>query len=358
MKSTVNSTNLRRDVLIGLGITLVLFAVAEAGLRIYWKVKWPQDPRYWQFHEQAGFKYVPGKYSVEKSLVGFEGNVNSLGYRGPEWKKEKEPGVTRIVCLGDSVVLGLRGTTPDASFPRQLEILLNENKRGSVKRFEVLNGGLGSNTSSQALYRLKTEFLDYRADLVIVQVGFNDMNESNPMVPASYRPGGWIKSVCQRSFLVRTLAGVIFKVVIPKMHLSPEQAEKRREKFENYTPEPFRSNMMEISKICRERNIRAVFITLSLRLNTEDADRHPQRQDHPPYFARDLSLYKTLVRRYNETIQGIGKEMSVPVADMAGFWERVPQGSRYFNDFVHFNDEGYSLYGRELLKKLERHNLP
>lgn len=332
--------------------------MAEAGLRIYWKVKWPQDPRYWQFHEQAGFKYVPGRYSVEKSLVGFEGNVNSLGYRGPEWKKEKEPGVKRIICLGDSVVLGLWGTTPDASFPRQLEILLNEKKRGSAKRFEVLNGGLGSNTSSQVIYRLKTEFLDYHPDLVIVQIGINDMSESNPMIPASYRPGGWIKSVCQRSFLVRTLAGVIFKVIIPKMSLSPEQAEKRREKFENYTPEPFRSNMTEIAKICGERNIPAVFITLSLRLNTEDADRHPEREDPPPYFARDRGLCKTLVKRYNETIRDIGKEMSVPVADMAGFWERAPQGSRYFKDFAHFTNEGYALYARELLIKLERHKLP
>ncbi len=352
MKPTANSSKVLKDIFIGLGISAALFAFAEGGLRIYWKIRWPQDPRYWQWNEQAGFKYVPGFHSIEKSLVGFEGNVNSLGYRGPEWKKEKEPGVFRILCLGDSVVLGLWGTASDSSFPRQLEMLLNE--KHPKQKFEVLNAGLGNNTSTQSLYRLKNELLAYHPDLVIVQVGINDMVEMNPTIPPSYQTRGWVRDLAKKSFLIRSTAGFLFKVALPKMTLSAGEVSQQKEKFEAYTPKTYQNNLIEIAEACKAQNVSAVFLTISFRMNTMDVDQYPERIDPPPYFARDRTLYRILIKRYNETVKLAGQATGTPVIDMAQYIAAIPNGTEYFQDFAHFNNKGYALYAKELMQRLKQ----
>ncbi|MBN2120937.1 MAG: tetratricopeptide repeat protein [Candidatus Omnitrophica bacterium] len=89
----------------------------------------------------------------------------SPGYTG------KNPDVYRILCLGDSFTLGI-GAGRSEDYPRQLETLLRENKRGL--KFQVVNKGIGGQNSSELLYSLDKDLDRYSPDLVVLMIGMND----------------------------------------------------------------------------------------------------------------------------------------------------------------------------------------
>lgn len=75
-----------------------------------------------------------------------------------------------ILCLGDSFTFGV-GTSPENSYPRQLERLLREN---IDKDINVINAGRLANTSSLLLNNFKKDIARYNPDIVIVMVGLSN----------------------------------------------------------------------------------------------------------------------------------------------------------------------------------------
>jgi lysophospholipase L1-like esterase len=97
--------------------------------------------------------------------------ANSLGFRGPDVPLEKEPGVVRIVGLGDSFTFGT-GVRYEDTFLHVLETILNEADLGA--RFEVLNlGTSGYNTWYEvALLSQLDPAMDF--DVVLICFFLND----------------------------------------------------------------------------------------------------------------------------------------------------------------------------------------
>lgn len=92
---------------------------------------------------------------------------------------EKTEGVFTILCVGDSTTEGLM-VDKQFSYPSQLQKLLDTNV--PQKKFRVINLGYGGINSSQVLNRFEKNLGKYRPDLIVLQVGVNDlwnMNESN-----------------------------------------------------------------------------------------------------------------------------------------------------------------------------------
>lgn len=75
----------------------------------------------------------------------------------------KIPTGSTVLALGDSLTFGY-GANPDESYPAQLQKLTGWN---------IINGGVSGNTSSQALERLPA-LLKRQPKLVIVGIGGND----------------------------------------------------------------------------------------------------------------------------------------------------------------------------------------
>lgn len=94
-------------------------------------------------------------------------------YRNPEIYAKTELSkrdTFNILCLGDSFTFGA-GTTPENSYPRQLERLLRENVS---KDINVIDGGRGGNTSSLLLKNLQEDIYKYHPDVVIIMIGINN----------------------------------------------------------------------------------------------------------------------------------------------------------------------------------------
>jgi len=89
--------------------------------------------------------------------------TNSLNMRDGEIPPKRE-GEYRILCLGDSFTFGMGVNIPQ-SYPKVLEKILLEHN----PRYRVINGGTGG-SAFWAYSFLKEKGLDFRPDLVVVQV--------------------------------------------------------------------------------------------------------------------------------------------------------------------------------------------
>lgn len=113
---------------------------------------------------------VRGKSRQIQDLV-----TNRLGLRGPEVSPVKEEGVTRILCLGDSVTFGFgEGIREVDPFPRRLESWLEATFPG--RAFEVLNAGVPGYTAVQGAIRYGEELAGLEADVVTVGFGVNEFD--------------------------------------------------------------------------------------------------------------------------------------------------------------------------------------
>ena len=99
--------------------------------------------------------------------------INSLGFRGPEFQREKPPGTFRVVCLGESSTFGFRNTDAE-TYPALLGKLFRE-QPGSVA-VEVINAGFPYYNSGSIVSLLEAEVLGFDPDLVTVYSAYNDVH--------------------------------------------------------------------------------------------------------------------------------------------------------------------------------------
>lgn len=124
------------------------------------------DTGYFVQHPYLFYAYRPGY-----AAFGFT-QFNSLGYRGREVARAKDPGVLRVLAVGGSTTVSFPYVpNPDDAWPAQLERILAE-RTGA--RVEVINGGLHAATSAEHLahYSFRDRYL--KPDIVVLHVGGND----------------------------------------------------------------------------------------------------------------------------------------------------------------------------------------
>jgi len=99
--------------------------------------------------------------------------VNSLHTRGEEFSKRKNPGVFRIVCIGDSSTYGAFINNDADTYCKVLEKMLNSVLNQNI-RCEVINAGVPGYGTFQALSYLQKIIVTWHPDLVTVYIGVNN----------------------------------------------------------------------------------------------------------------------------------------------------------------------------------------
>lgn len=108
----------------------------------------------------------PNRRSLQTGVVV---QTNSLGFRENEYPLSRQPGVRRIVVLGDSFTFGV-GVNFDETFSKRLERRLNE----SGAPHEVINFGISGYNSSLELATYREAAARFKPDLVILGYVLND----------------------------------------------------------------------------------------------------------------------------------------------------------------------------------------
>jgi hypothetical protein len=97
--------------------------------------------------------------------------INSRRLRGPEYPREKPPGESRVLLLGDSFAEAY--TVPfDSSFSEVMKRQLNAT---SNRQVQVLNSGTAGWSTDQELLYYRTEGRGYDADVVVLLFYLNDV---------------------------------------------------------------------------------------------------------------------------------------------------------------------------------------
>jgi len=187
---------LRRGLFVGLG-ALVLMETLPRFVDLPRLNMEALNPPYVDSDEDLAFEPHANLVLVPKA--GYE-NVNNRGkrvvhdedgFRGSGLAQPKPEGVFRIVCLGGSSTYGTGPSSNEATWPAVVERLLGEAVPG--KRFEVLNGGVPTWTTTESLISLQTRVLPYEPDLVLVYHGMNDASAA--LWPEPRSDGSHFRSV-------------------------------------------------------------------------------------------------------------------------------------------------------------------
>lgn len=140
----------------------------------------------------VGHEHAPNSHA---RLMGTDVRINALGLRSPEVAPRPEPGVRRVLVLGDSMTFGW-GVEEHETYSRVLEQMLNASGP-SGQRHEVINAGVGNYNTSQEVAWFTERGLAYEPAEVVLGFYINDAE------PTPRKTEGWLAS---RSYLYVVLS--------------------------------------------------------------------------------------------------------------------------------------------------------
>lgn len=156
-------------IIVNLLILAAFLLIFEMALRIFWRMSALKEGIY-RVSQNKTLRYEL-KPNIRATYACKEIITNSAGFRGQEFSIQKNPGVYRIILIGDSVAFGKLLSFEDTIGERLKSALA---AACPAKKFEVFNMGVEGYNSIQELELLKTKALKYNPDLVIVYYCFND----------------------------------------------------------------------------------------------------------------------------------------------------------------------------------------
>jgi len=111
---------------------------------------------------------VPGRQDPSQTIS----HINSEGFRGPEFTKDKPENTYRIFVLGGSAAFG-SGVLDNQTFPFYLQQMYDETQVDF--KVEVINAGWPGWWSPLEKKLVKNKLIDFDPDLLIVYDGWNDL---------------------------------------------------------------------------------------------------------------------------------------------------------------------------------------
>ena len=164
---------------VGLGIAIFLMS-AEIGSRMVFSRVMNFDQEMWKYTKRVKIRgKTPGirfehRPLVKERLMGVELRTNASGMRGREYSADVRDEVVRIAVLGDSIALGW-GVDEDRTFAAVLEDYLDSSSPvKGVRRFEVLNFGIGNYNIGDQYRLLIDRVFDFHPQVVLVSSFLND----------------------------------------------------------------------------------------------------------------------------------------------------------------------------------------
>jgi len=169
----------KRAAALGVGILLALVA-AEVAVRVLRIPPFPLAPLDRDSYRLSdnpvlSYEYLPGYEPDPVDSNGFHDGINQAGFRDRDYPLAKPPGTKRIVIFGDSTTAGNGVAYRQDTYPKILEVLLNEDDSTEL-RFEVLNMAVGGYHTLQEVEMLRSRGLDYCPDHVLVTFCLNDFD--------------------------------------------------------------------------------------------------------------------------------------------------------------------------------------
>jgi lysophospholipase L1-like esterase len=312
-------------------------------------------------HYDGYFKYVPHKtlHQMDHDPP-IPVTINSLGFRGADFEREKRDGVFRILTAGGSSTYGYH-SHDDHTYPAILQRLLDADAPG---RYEVVNVGLPMYTSDNIAAMLEGEGFDYAPDLLTLYTGYNDTSEMRRL----RKEPPWIgapKWVYRKSFFLHLagkplvnayshwLGAEVKEEVAAQFRLDRAKLDGLRES----TARVYRANLERIVSLARERGVALVFIRQPM---TTRFFSQTRIRESLPYAEEVAAIRRGLEEEGSiwrdeasillhvnlmEILDEVAVEHGIPVVDGRVHTDVHPE---HLVSWVHLSEEGNESLARQL----------
>jgi len=267
--------------------------------------------------------------------------VNERGLLHGPLTVPKPPATYRILCLGDSCTAMGSGSYP-AVLQKRLDLVARPDRR-----FEVINAGVFSYSSTQGLRLYRHRLGDLEPDLVTVYFGWNDHFLTTTYSDRSL--GGRETPLPSFVRLLRQLRLYqLVQCLVNTMQLQAIAKQRAGHQLFRVGPEDYRENLKEFVDLARRQAARPV-------LFTAPGNHGPGRV--PDYYivnglAESEESIIRLHRQYNDIVRDVARKMRVEVLDLEEAFNRQNKDDLFIKDGIHPNAQGRHLIAKLFLEKL------
>lgn len=331
------------------------------------------------------------KPRLDTVFAGAAVRTNSLGLRAGDIGPKKS-GSLRIINMGASPTFGW-GVEAGRTYPALLEKKLAQRFPGRV--VEVINAGQIGYTSYQGLILLEKLISRYSPDLITVSYVLNDIDKyrffrneglsdkdlalGNPFVSG-------LDNIIAKSRFIQLLRRAASSALSRSDKLAAAMLKKQFNLAKvRVEPGDYKANLIKITDLCRQKNIRVVFIQMPVHLSLPVLDSREKRiaagfSKPLSDFYYELGCIKETTREYSQArvlfakakdyqvfeingqsgiyhgIMGeVARQNNLPCVDAVGIFSRQGQGEELFNgpgDPIHPNSRGHELIASGLFQSI------
>jgi hypothetical protein len=169
----MNRAAIAKRIALACGSLLVTILALEIGVRLFSPVPVQRNiPDFYVPDAHAQYALKPNAVRTMKLReFTYRMEMNSVGFRGPEFSAEPAPSITRVLLLGDSFTFGW-GVDFDKTYGAVIERTLNRDSQD--RRFEVINGGVPGYNTLNALRLFEARGMAVKPRYVILQLLVDD----------------------------------------------------------------------------------------------------------------------------------------------------------------------------------------
>lgn len=364
-------------------ILIVITAIAEGYIRFISSQPDMSPPALKERARRADPLYIPSLFSrnlmaPEKHSVyfskqdanrfeleeGFENivqwEINSHGYRGPEFSWEKPEGTIRILIYGGSFVFDIR-TAGDRDWPRQTEKILRQ--RGHA--IEIINAGIPGHMSFDALGRLFTEGHRLNPDFAVICNKWNDLKyflSSEPLSrqiaplhpqtdPRHAYSGTIDRWLCNLSQIYCRLRNWNYERKLPPPYVD----RPNHDNFTNQTTDAalrqYQLHFEMFVDTCRRLGVKPILMTQPLLVARDNPKEARNRIEYEKVQLSHERLCEAM-ELADERVREVAVSSQAPLIDAST--SRIAGELKYFTDHVHMTREGSLEFAQVVADELEK----
>ncbi len=338
-------------------ILVILFLLAEIGLRIYQRVA--SDIPVTSFlpgYKEKRFALSPFlvfgpriDWQIPNKKNPQHAYFNSQGFRTRDLIGPKPKGEHRIITLGGSTSEDV-WNEEGIHWPLVLEQRLHDQGHTNIR---VLNSAMSAYTTAHSLIRFAFDITEYTPDMVIIMHNINDLMVNyqatarglpvDPHYNVLYSTKRFTGDITDEDIVLSRVAHAIssrFKAWRETQD-RPLVADSDISLGKRY----FKRNLSNLVILARAHNVEIVLLTMPY-ARSEVSYEKARANGRP--FPVHAHLLEDLAA-YNEAIKEVGKRLGVTVIDMATL---LGDKEEYFVDIVHFSTRGVESFGHTLAPRL------
>jgi len=329
------------------GVLAVLALLAcEGALRVRARIKYGaaatgvRDPMV-QYDREADLNVPRPGYEVSGGRINIK--INSLGFRGDEFTRQKPPNTVRVACLGASTTFCAEVSSNHHTWPYLLQERLRKAYPGV--NIEVVNAALGGYVADDNLKNLRHRVMPLDPDLVLYYEANNEIVHDTQLL--AVRDGLIRADGARQSPLVTSLSkySVLFDLAYKNLAimLRSRAASGDAKKLDRVPPDlpaHFVGVLDQMRADLAAKDVPFVLSTFIVKYRrSQDRATQIKNADVEFYYMPWMSIDGMLdaMDVYNQAILDYASRAALPVVDDR---EAVPADAEHYSDCMHFLDKG------------------